>query len=197
MTLFAVDSGAWANGPAGGRGGSGAQDGGGKSDGPAGNGPDGNGPAGNGPAGGRGGSETQGAGERPGGPGAAGRDQKGGGRGDAPGRGKDGPRAESTRSTASDRSADDAQGGRSYRLVRSRPDLSPHDAALIAVQRQEALPLDQILTRMRPHSSGQVVDAMLVHDGAGLYYRLRVLERSGAVREMFFAAKSGELVAGR
>lgn len=187
MTLFAVDSGAWANGPGGGRGGSEAQGSEGKSD----------GPAGNGPAGGRGGPETQGAGERPGGPAAAGRDQRGGGRGDAPGRGKDGPRAESARSTGSDRSADDAQAGRSYRLVRSRPDLSPHDAALIAVQRQEALPLDQILTRMRPHSSGQVVDAMLVHDGAGLYYRLRVLERSGAVREMFFAAKSGELVAGR
>lgn len=74
------------------------------------------------------------------------------------------------------------------------PPLSDQDAALMAVERREAVPLERIVETLRRTVPGQVVDAALIRQHGTLYYRLTVLEPSGDVREAYFIARTGQPV---
>lgn len=71
---------------------------------------------------------------------------------------------------------------------------SDQDDALVAVQRREAVPLEQIMGGLRQRSAGQVVDAALIRRDGVLYYRLTVLDPSGQVNALFFLARTGQPV---
>lgn len=66
--------------------------------------------------------------------------------------------------------------------------------AIEAVRSHRALPLEQIMTRARLHTSGEIVDAQLISLDGFLLYELKVLEANGDVDELYFYALSGELV---
>ena len=64
----------------------------------------------------------------------------------------------------------------------------------MAVQRREAVPLEQIMSGLRKRSAGQVIDAALIRRDGVLYYRLTVPDPSGQVNALFFLARSGQPV---
>ena len=68
------------------------------------------------------------------------------------------------------------------------------DGALDAVKSRRALPLEDILTRARLIAEGDVIDAQLIQVRRTLLYEIKVLEKSGNVRELYFYARSGALV---
>jgi hypothetical protein len=72
--------------------------------------------------------------------------------------------------------------------------LLPHDVALEAVRSQRALPLEQIVARAQQFSDGQVIDARLISVRGFLLYELKVLETTGDVVDLYFYARSGEVV---
>ncbi|MTH80113.1 PepSY domain-containing protein [Paracoccus aestuariivivens] len=76
----------------------------------------------------------------------------------------------------------------------NKPELSDQDAALMARESREAVPLERIVETLRRSSVGQVIDAALIRRGGTLYYRLTVLEPSGDVRDTYFIARSGQPV---
>lgn len=69
------------------------------------------------------------------------------------------------------------------------------EGALKAVQSNRALPLADILTRARLVAEGEIIDAQLIEVRRILVYEIKVLGRSGDVRELYFYARSGALVA--
>jgi hypothetical protein len=69
------------------------------------------------------------------------------------------------------------------------------EGALKAVQSNRALPLADILTRARLVAEGEIIDAQLIQVRRILVYEIKVLGRSGDVRELYFYARSGALVA--
>jgi hypothetical protein len=66
--------------------------------------------------------------------------------------------------------------------------------AIEAVQSHRALPLEQIMTKARLHTQGEIVDAQLISVRGFLLYELKVVEANGDVGELYFYALSGELV---
>jgi hypothetical protein len=72
--------------------------------------------------------------------------------------------------------------------------LSPQDMALEAVRSDRALPLEQIVARAQQLSDGQVIDARLITVRGFLLYELKVLEATGDVVDLYFYARSGEVV---
>lgn len=68
------------------------------------------------------------------------------------------------------------------------------DGALDAVKTRRALPLEDILTRARLIAEGEVIDAQLIQVRRILLYEIKVLEKSGNVRDLYFYARSGALV---
>ena len=68
------------------------------------------------------------------------------------------------------------------------------EGALDAVKSQRALPLEDILTRARLIAEGEVIDAQLIQVRRILLYEIKVLEKSGDVRDLYFYARSGALV---
>jgi hypothetical protein len=71
---------------------------------------------------------------------------------------------------------------------------SPQDVALEAVRTDRALPLEQIVARAQQLSDGQVIDARLITVRGFLLYELKVLEATGDVVDLYFYARSGEVV---
>jgi hypothetical protein len=69
------------------------------------------------------------------------------------------------------------------------------EGALKAVQSNRALPLADILTRARLVAEGEIIDAQLIQVRRILVYAIKVLGKSGDVRELYFYARSGALVA--
>jgi hypothetical protein len=69
------------------------------------------------------------------------------------------------------------------------------EGALKAVQSNRALPLQDILTRARLVAEGEIIDAQLIEVRRILVYEIKVLGKSGDVRELYFYARSGALVA--
>jgi hypothetical protein len=69
------------------------------------------------------------------------------------------------------------------------------EGALKAVQSNRALPLQDILTRARLVAEGEIIDAQLIQVRRILVYEIKVLGKSGDVRELYFYARSGALVA--
>lgn len=68
------------------------------------------------------------------------------------------------------------------------------ELALDAVRSARALPLDQILAAARRHTSGDIIDARLVELRGFLLYELKVIEAGGDVADLYFYARSGEIV---
>ena len=68
------------------------------------------------------------------------------------------------------------------------------EGALRAVQSNRALPLADILTRARLVAEGEIIDAQLIQVRRILVYAIKVLGKSGDVRELYFYARSGALV---
>jgi hypothetical protein len=66
--------------------------------------------------------------------------------------------------------------------------------AIEAVESHRALPLEQIMTKARFHTKGEIVDAQLIQLKGFLLYELKVVEANGDVDELYFYARSGELV---
>jgi hypothetical protein len=69
------------------------------------------------------------------------------------------------------------------------------EGALKAVQSNRALPLEDILTRARLVAEGEIIDAQLIQVRRILVYEIKVLGKAGDVRELYFYARSGALVA--
>jgi hypothetical protein len=65
------------------------------------------------------------------------------------------------------------------------------EAALQAVRRGTALPLDEILLRAALIIEGEVIDAQLIAVRNVLLYELKVLGSSGKVSDVYFYARSG------
>lgn len=68
------------------------------------------------------------------------------------------------------------------------------ELALDAVRSARALPLDQILAAARRHTSGEIIDARLIELRGFLLYELKVIEAGGDVADLYFYARSGEIV---
>ena len=68
------------------------------------------------------------------------------------------------------------------------------ELALDAVRSARALPLDQIVAAARHHTSGEVIDARLIEVRGFLLYELKVIEPGGDVADLYFYARSGEIV---
>lgn len=68
------------------------------------------------------------------------------------------------------------------------------EGAIEAVESRRALPLEQIMTKARLHTQGEIVDAQLVSVKGFLLYELKVVEANGDVDELYFYALSGERV---
>jgi ferric-dicitrate binding protein FerR (iron transport regulator) len=68
------------------------------------------------------------------------------------------------------------------------------EVALDAVRSARALPLDQIVVAARRHTSGEIIDARLIELRGFLLYELKVIEAGGDVADLYFYARSGEIV---
>jgi hypothetical protein len=65
------------------------------------------------------------------------------------------------------------------------------EAALTAVQRGRALPLDEIMLRASLIIEGDIIDAQLIAVQNVLLYELKVLGKAGRVSNHYFYARSG------
>jgi hypothetical protein len=77
-----------------------------------------------------------------------------------------------------------------------------HDRAREAVERGEILPLEDILKRVRADFAGEMLAVELEeerHDrfDAGLVYEVKLLADDGAVTELYYDARTGELLKAR
>ncbi len=68
------------------------------------------------------------------------------------------------------------------------------DRIRAAVERGEALPLERVLAAAARHVPGEVIEVELDEDDGHLLYELKVLSRSGAVRELKLDARTGALL---
>jgi uncharacterized membrane protein YkoI len=71
---------------------------------------------------------------------------------------------------------------------------SEHDLARDALGRGAALPLTTILTIAGRYQPGDIIEVELDEDDGHLVYELKVLTRSGQVREVHLDARNGALL---
>jgi len=74
---------------------------------------------------------------------------------------------------------------------------SDQNIALDAVESGEALPLSDIVKRIRKAFSARVLDARLIERGARLIYRLTILTDAGVSKRVDLDAKAGTVVRSR
>lgn len=74
---------------------------------------------------------------------------------------------------------------------------SDQNVALDAVQAGEALPLSDIVRRVRSMFSARLLDARLLERRSGLIYRLTILTDAGVSKRVDLDAKAGTLVRSR
>jgi hypothetical protein len=74
------------------------------------------------------------------------------------------------------------------------PQVLTQQAALDAVRTNRAVPLETVMAQAALMTDGQVVDAHLVMIGSFLLYELKVLESTGDVIDLYFYARSGQVV---
>jgi uncharacterized membrane protein YkoI len=74
---------------------------------------------------------------------------------------------------------------------------SDQDRARSAVQAGEALPLGQILKRVRRSHSGRLLDADLRQGRGGWVYELRILKPNGRVLTLIVNARNGQVLGAR
>jgi len=68
------------------------------------------------------------------------------------------------------------------------------DLARAALERGDALPLAEVLTRVAPTLSGEVVGIELEREDGRLVYELKVIAPNGRVREVYVDAATAEIV---
>lgn len=68
------------------------------------------------------------------------------------------------------------------------------DDALAAVANRRAVPLEQIMVAAARLTDGEIIDAQLITVRGFLLYELKVLETTGDVVELYFYARSGQVV---
>src|SRR5688500_14077495 len=68
------------------------------------------------------------------------------------------------------------------------------DAIREALQRGEVLPLAKILAIVQQHVPGDVIEVELENERSSLIYEIKVLTKSGRVREIEIDARSGAVV---
>lgn len=68
------------------------------------------------------------------------------------------------------------------------------DDALAAVASKRAVPLEEIMAKATELTDGQVIDARLITLRGFLLYELKVLETTGDVIDLYFYARSGQVV---
>ncbi|MGV3490667.1 MAG: PepSY domain-containing protein [Devosia sp.] len=76
-------------------------------------------------------------------------------------------------------------------LANSGTQTLSQDAAMQAVRRGSALPLDEIMLRAALIVEGEVIDAQLIAIQDTLLYELKVLATTGKVSDVYFYARSG------
>ena len=70
-----------------------------------------------------------------------------------------------------------------------------NDFARGALQRGEVLPISRLLTIAAQYLPGDVVEVKLEPRRSGdLYYKIRVLTRSGRIRELMLDARTGQYI---
>jgi len=85
-----------------------------------------------------------------------------------------------------------------WRMMSSRPAPADHDRARDAVAAGQALPLSDVLARLRPRYSGRLLDVELREQpGAGWRYRLKLLRPDNRVQELTVDALSVEVLDAR
>ena len=77
-----------------------------------------------------------------------------------------------------------------------------HERAREAVQRGEILPLEEILARARRAFDGEMLEVELEEEGhdpfeGRLVYEVKMLAADGAVTELYYDARTGELLKAR
>lgn len=74
---------------------------------------------------------------------------------------------------------------------------SDQDHARAAVQAGEALPLNQVLSRLGGRYPGRLIDADLRRDGNRWIYRIRLLDGNGTERRLVVDARSADVLSVR
>lgn len=76
-------------------------------------------------------------------------------------------------------------------------DRDDHERAHRAVAEGKALPLSDILAALRPSLDGEVIEVEHEAKGGRLLYELKVLSRSGRVREIYVDAATAAIVSAK
>jgi hypothetical protein len=76
----------------------------------------------------------------------------------------------------------------------SEPLVLTQDEALDAVANRRAMPLDKVMVIAQLATTGEIIDAALVDINGFLLYVFKVLETSGDVSQLYFYARSGQMV---
>ncbi|MHA1567443.1 MAG: PepSY domain-containing protein [Alphaproteobacteria bacterium] len=71
------------------------------------------------------------------------------------------------------------------------------DRARAAVQAGEALPLNQVLSRLSGRYPGRLIDADLRRDGSRWIYRIRLLDSNGTERRLTVDARNASILSVR
>lgn len=69
-----------------------------------------------------------------------------------------------------------------------------HDLAREAVRSGEALPLSEILSRIRPQLAGELVHVELEREDGRLVYEFRIIGGDGRLRKLHVDAASGRIL---
>jgi uncharacterized membrane protein YkoI len=75
-----------------------------------------------------------------------------------------------------------------------REDEGDHERALRAVQRGEALPLSQILARLRPQIDGDIVATEIEEEHDDWVYEVKYIDRAGRLIELLIDARTGQVL---
>jgi|GEM_PF-4889674 len=84
-----------------------------------------------------------------------------------------------------------------WRMMSSRPAPADHDRARAAVAAGEALPLSDVLARLRPRYPGRLLDVELYEQGGRWRYRLKLMRPDNQVQLLTVDGLSAEVLAVR
>lgn len=75
------------------------------------------------------------------------------------------------------------------------PGVLEHNQAILAVQQQQAMPLDALMAIVAQHTTSPVIDVQLILvQNALLLYEVKTLDAGGLVTTLYFHAVTGALV---
>lgn len=71
-----------------------------------------------------------------------------------------------------------------------------HEQARAALQQHKALPLAQILDRIRPKLSGRIVGIEFEQEDGRYFYEIKTLTPDGRIQEIYVDARTAQIVEG-